>query len=99
MPCPKLGLVTGRKITVCQDQGLKPHLAFLQLDNADVTTENLCVLPAQHSYFGGGKPEEAGSQQTPTVAQLSHSCELAAGKEWGTWFCPQFAAADWEQLQ
>lgn len=49
-----------------QGQGLKPHLAFIQLASADVTTENtLCVLTAQHSTFGESKPEEAGSEHPP----------------------------------
>lgn len=50
-------------------------------------------------FLGESKPEEAGLQQTPTPAQLHHSCKLAAGKEWGTWSCPHFEATGQEQLQ
>lgn len=46
------------------------------------------VLPAQLSYFGKSKPEEVGSQQTHTLVQLSHSSELAAGREWGDLVLP-----------
>lgn len=95
---PWAGPGLGRKITVCQDQGLKPHLAFLLLANEMWSQRTLCVTTTALLFWE--KQTIRGRFRANTHSGTAEPLLQAGSREGtGDLVLPQFAVTNWEQLQ